>query len=268
MDRNRLDVEHHHVVACEMVDRGEQRIIVQVLVIDHVVLQFVDHLAEVVHLEGKHPVRVQRLRHRPRGALNIGNMGIDVVGHDEVDLAVFGNDPVRDLFSEVVVDDLDAGIIDGRNHVGGGIDADHRADTLVRQRPQQDAVVAAELEHGCLAGIEKPLRDFGGIFPEMVPQRADRRGEIEIIPEHGVGRHLVGHLHRAALPAEMQPHWKRAFGRELLRLQERAGEANLAEIHHQSQLLAVAEGTDGVIRAGHFQRSCSSSKAAAGQPDR
>ena len=158
-------------------------------------------------------------------------MGIDVVGHDEVDLAMFGNDPVRDLFSEVVVDDLDAGIIDGRNHVGGGIDADHRADTLVRQRPQQDAVVAAELEHGCLAGIEKPLRDFGGIFPEMVPQRADRRGEIEIIPEHDVGRYLVGHLHRAALPAEMQPHWKRAFGRELLRLQERAGEANLAEIH-------------------------------------
>ena len=75
-----------------MIDHRQQRVVIQVLVIDHVVLQFVYHLAEVVNLERENAVGMQRFGYGAGGALDIGNMGVDVVGHDQVDLAVFGDD--------------------------------------------------------------------------------------------------------------------------------------------------------------------------------
>ena len=174
MNRDRLDVENHHAVPRQMIDRREQRVIIQVLVVDHVVLQFVDHLAEIVHLEGEHAVRMQRFSHRPRCPLDVGDMSIDVVGHDQVDLAVLGHHASGNFFGEIVVDHLDAGIVDGGDHVGGRVDADHGADALIGQRTQQHAVIAAEFEHGGAARLEETPRHFRGVLLEVIAQRADR----------------------------------------------------------------------------------------------
>src|SRR5256885_1759297 len=119
----------------------------------------------------------------PRGALNVGNMCIDVVGEDEVDLAVLSNELAGGAFGKVVVDHHDTGIIDGGDDVRCRIDADQGADSRIRQRPQQHAVIAAELQHRGIGRIEKPLGHLGGIFLKMVAQGADRGGEIEIVLE-------------------------------------------------------------------------------------
>ena len=214
------------------------------LVIDHVVLQLVYHLAEIVNFERENTVRTQRFSDRSRRALNIGDVGINVVGHDQVDLAEFGDDAPGNFFGEVIIDNLDAGIVDCGDDVRRRIDADHGPDALIGQRTQQHAVVAAEFQHGSFRRIEKPLRDLGGIFPEMIAQCADRRREIKVVLKHDVGRDLVGYLYRVAVPAKMQPHRERSFGRELLGLQECAGEANLAKIHHKAQSPAVTERAD------------------------
>ena len=116
---------------------------------------------------------MQRFGDGSRRALNVGYMGIYVVGHDQIHVAVFGNDVTRNILGEVIVDHFDPGIVDRGHDVRRRIDADHGTDTLVGQRAQQHAVIAAELQHRGLSGIEKPLRNFSGILRKMVAQGTD-----------------------------------------------------------------------------------------------
>ena len=147
----------------------------------------------------------------------------------------------RNVLREIVVDHLDAGIIDGSDNIGRRINADHGSDPLIGKRTEQHAVIAAEFKHRGFSRVQESSCDLGGIVGEMLAQGTDRGRKIEIILEQQIGRNFVGHLHGVAIPAKLQPHRERPLGSELLGLEERPGQPDLAEIHHQPQPLAVAE---------------------------
>src|SRR5687768_493240 len=156
VNRNRLHVEDDHVVSIEVTDRRDQRIVVKMLVVDHVVLHLVDDLSEVVHLENEHSVFLEHLVYSSGYSLNVGYVGVDVVRDHHVRLAIAIDDLRGDLLGEEIVYDCNPRIVDRRDDIGRGVDTDHRANPLIGQRPQQNAVIAAELYHRGLRRVQKP----------------------------------------------------------------------------------------------------------------
>jgi len=195
-----------------VIDRREQRVVVEMLMIDHVVLHLVDHLAEVVDLEDEDPVVLEGGAHGSGDALNVGDVCVDVVRHHQIGFSVALDNVFDYLLGEEIVDDCHPRIIDGLYDVGGGIDAYHGADTLVGQWPEQDTVVAAELDYSRPLGLDEPRRNFGGVGSEVIAKRLDGGREIEVVVEQHVGADLVDHLDGEAVLAEIEAQRVRGFG--------------------------------------------------------
>ena len=67
---------------------GEQRLVVQVLVVHHVVLQSPDDAAERVDFEDEYTVRIEQLDDTGGDIVDLGNVRINVVRGNEVGTAV------------------------------------------------------------------------------------------------------------------------------------------------------------------------------------
>lgn len=143
--------------------------------VDHAVLQALDDAAEVVGLEDEHPVVVEQPGNAAGDIVDFRNVGVDVVGGDQLRGAVFGTDLFGDGIAEEGVDDGDPRIVDGADDVGRGVDTDDLAHAVVGDRLEQDAVVAADFNGRCFRRIEEPWHDLVGIVDEMIAQRLDGR---------------------------------------------------------------------------------------------
>ena len=87
---------------------------------------------------------------------------------------------------------------------------------------------------------------------EGAAQRADRRGEIEVIREELRRVDDIGELQRIAARAEENPQAAAGLAGELVRLDESAGEGDFAEIDDAFEVAATAErAVIAECRAGH-----------------
>ena len=84
-------------------------------------------------------------------------MRIDVVRHDKIRGSVAIRDPLGDALIKEVVDDGYSRVVNSRHNIRRRIDPDQRAYATVRERLEQHAVIASDLDDGRLARFECSL---------------------------------------------------------------------------------------------------------------
>src|SRR5882672_5465275 len=131
-----------------MLCQRKQRVIVKVLMVNHVVLQSVDYLAKVMYFKNKHAIILENLPYRARNALYVRDMGINIVCNNHVGLAVISDDFLSNVLVEEIVNDDYPGIIDHFYNIGCRINANHSPNPLVGKRPQENTVVTTKLDNG------------------------------------------------------------------------------------------------------------------------
>src|SRR5262245_14494644 len=169
MYRNAFEVEDSQTVTRQMGFQRDERIVVQVLVVDHVVLQSMDHAAKIVDFEDEHAVRVEQLANTAGYVVDIGDMGVHVVGCDEIRAAVRVADLPRGLAAEEGIYDVNSFVVDRGDDIAGWIDSYDFAYTVVGKWLQQYAVVAADFDGSCVLLIEEAGCDLARVVPEVLP---------------------------------------------------------------------------------------------------
>src|SRR5881396_3549086 len=108
-----------------MLCQRQKRVIIEVLMINHVVLQSVDYLAKIMYLKNKYALIIENILYRTRNALYVRDVGINIVRNNHVGVAVIGDDFLSNVLVEEIVDDDYPGIIDHFYNIGCRINANH-----------------------------------------------------------------------------------------------------------------------------------------------
>lgn len=82
--RKGFDVDDGQPGGRERTGRRRDRVVLEMLVVDGVELRELDQVARVVHLDGQPPVVGEQRAQGAGEAQQVGDVGIDVVGHHEV----------------------------------------------------------------------------------------------------------------------------------------------------------------------------------------
>src|SRR5262245_41298064 len=107
------------------------------LMIDHVVLQSVDHTADVMDFEDEYGVRIEHLRDTAGNIVDVWNVRIDVVRRHQVGAAMRFPDSARSRAVEETIEYGNPLVINRLDYVRRRIHADSCAHTLIRERLQQ-----------------------------------------------------------------------------------------------------------------------------------
>src|SRR4029077_16995204 len=119
----------HHVQAVagkQRLQRGHG-VITEVLVVNEIELTAVDHIFDVTHLQHRHTLRLEEPGDAAHEAVEIGNVGENVVGDEDVGEFAFLLQSDGQIFTEKLVDGRNAALLLGDvGDVPGWLDAHHR----------------------------------------------------------------------------------------------------------------------------------------------
>ncbi len=170
--------------------------------VDRVELDVVDQVAHPRVLDRDHPVGGEPVGDAGDEAVEVGDVGHDVVGDDHVGRAQLVAQLAGHLQAEEGTPRSHARLV-GRSHlVGSGIDP-HHGDAVLDEVAEQVAVVAGQLDHQAV-GAEVPVADQPlGVGPRVGEERVGERREVGVVvgKQHVLGQGL-GDLHHRAVRAE------------------------------------------------------------------
>ena len=195
-----LDVDHRQTVPGQRLLRRQQREVREVLVVDGVELDLVHEVEQVGELDAQPPLRFEDQGEAGHEVVEIGDVGEDVVGHDEVGGAAPPDQVGRRLSTE------EGGLggnppLDGDGgHVGGRLDPED-GDAGGDEVLQQVAVVAGHLDDQAV-GPQAEVGDRGGGEPSPVLDPAVGVGrEVGVVVEERLRRDHGFQLHQQAAVA-------------------------------------------------------------------
>ena len=232
-----LDIDNAQAARFQCAPRRQQRQVGEVLVIDRVVLPPLDQPKQVRELK-RHRPRVLHQRPQPgRESANVRHVREDVVGGDQVRLAVLGRYRGARIRAEEFHHGPDALSDGGLGDVAGRLDPEHR-DAGRREMLEQVAVVARDLGHQAVGGKPELGRHLAGVPLSVRDPRIGVRREVRVLGEDVLARHVRGKLDEQALFA--QQHVQRV--EDLGRVHALRREITLAERRH-------AEIDEGAVKA-------------------
>ena len=209
---------------------GGQREVAEVLVIDRVELDVVDQFLEIRSFNDHDAVRFeQRLKSRD-DSVQIGDVGEDVVGVNDICQFALRRELLRQVATEELADRANPflGLSDARD-VAGRFDAEHR-DARLLVPLKQIAIVAGDFDDETaraeVFGVRQPIRDLFGVLDHRVGERR----KVRVVAEHHLGRHGFRDLHERAArtPCQFQrPCWFRLI--ELSFGQQRVGQRSSSQ---------------------------------------
>ena len=125
------------------------------------------------------PCGRQHRCHAGDEVVEVGDVGEDVVGDQQVGAAALGHEPGGELAAEELDDGLDAPLPGDLGDVGGGLDAERR-DAALDEVLEQVAVVAGELDHQAVRAEPEALdrrspRSRARARPRSPSRRRSRR---------------------------------------------------------------------------------------------
>src|SRR5437899_10074426 len=131
-----------------MVCQRQERVVVEVLMVNHVVLQSIDYLAKIMYFKNKYSIVIENILYRTRNALYVRDVGVNVVRNNHVGPAVVCDDFFTDVLVEKLVDNNYPRIVNHPYDIGSRINANHRPNLFIGKWPQQNSVVATKLDNG------------------------------------------------------------------------------------------------------------------------
>ena len=124
--------------------QARQRVVAQVLVVDRVVLERLDQVAEIVRLRDEHPLAADEASNRLDHLVHVRNVCEDVCGRHHPRLTVFSQDGVDGAGAEERLQGRDPALACARPGVSR-LDAEHAVSCVLKVREQR-AVVGADVE--------------------------------------------------------------------------------------------------------------------------
>src|SRR6266487_2561958 len=193
---------HHGLV--EDSPGREQREVREMLVVDGVELVAGEQARQVRELDAGHPAGGQQHPHPRHEVVEIGHLGEDVVGDQQVRRPSLRPELLSQLGTEELRDGGHARLDRCGGDVARRLDPQHRY-AHRDQVAQQVAVVAGDLDHQAAAvEVEPP----GGLVAEtagVLHPGGREGGEVGILAEDLGGTHVLLQLHQHALVAELHP---------------------------------------------------------------
>ena len=157
--------------------------------------------------------------------MEIGHVGENVVGHDEIGLAALGHDPCGERGVEKLCDRLDSSFAGDRGDVDGRLDPEGR-DAGAGEVLEQVAVVAGGLDHEAVRAEGQLCDHRRRESARMLEERIRVGREVRIGPEERVRRNALGDLDERAAGAADDVEGVARLDRRLTRLDERVDERN------------------------------------------
>ena len=114
-----------------MIVESEQRIVVQMFMVNHVVLESLDHAAEVMNFKHEHAVVIEQLGDTLCNVIDFRNMCEHIICHDKMGRTVRRSDFRGHGAIKERVDNGNSLIGNGIDYVSGGIDTDRFAYTVI-----------------------------------------------------------------------------------------------------------------------------------------
>ncbi len=202
MRGQQLDVHEGESAAREGPDRGGDRVVLEVLVVDRVVLVLLDQGQQVLHLDGD-PAVVGDQRAALGEADHVGDVRVHVVGHDQVRRAVLGADGGAGVGAQELRDRGNPRLPRRGTDVHRRFDAE-TADPAVHHVPQQVSVVARDLDH---EGVGSEVEALCGAVDEgarVLHPGGRERGEVRVLLERLLRRDQRRDLREPAVGADPQ----------------------------------------------------------------
>lgn len=168
------------------------------LVIDRVELQPVDHVAQRWHLDDRFAVVLEEQPYAVEHAVEIGHVGEDVVGVDNVGAAAMGGQPRREIAAEELFDSLDAALFaSDAGDVAGRLDAENLdpAGTIMLQKI---AIIAGDLDHKRVGSQVAPAHHTLHQRARMRHKCVGDRRQINIVVKQQFRRDRNRELDKAA----------------------------------------------------------------------
>src|SRR6266851_544939 len=229
VDRKTLDVDDGEPVPAEQRLQRDEREVAEVLVVDRVELERLDHRLDVGDLDDRHAVRLQHLGDARDKTVEVAYVGEHVVGVHDIRESAFAMQLVRDLGAKEFCQSVDSALARPLRDVGGRLDPEHRHAGLLVEL-QQVAVIAGQLDDEAVAPEPAGLDDAPGALLGVTQHRLGERREIEVVAEQLLRRDRLRDLHQRALGTEREV--EREASLRLLQLlfgQEGVGEGRLSE---------------------------------------
>ena len=210
MRGQQLDVHERESAAREGPDRGRDRVVLEVLVVDRVVLVLLDQGQQVLHLDGD-PAVVGDQGAQPLGEPDhVGDVRVHVVGHDQVRRAVLGADGRTGVRGQELRERGHTRVPRRCADVHRRLDA-QAADPPVHHVPQQVAVVARDLDHEGVGAETQPLCGVGDERARVLHPGGRERGEVRVLLERLLRRDQRRDLRQPAVGADPQVQRVRRF---------------------------------------------------------
>ncbi len=172
-------VEVEAVLAEELVQGGDGEV-AQVLVVDGVELDVIDQIDNVGALDDGHAGRLQHGFDAGDEAVEVGHVGQDVVGQEDVGRLALVYQLRRQVAGEEGDHRRDARLAGGRGRGDRRVDAQH-GDTPVGEVLQQVAVVAGGFHDQAIGAKRAGVDDVLGALAEVFEQRLGDRREVGVL---------------------------------------------------------------------------------------
>ena len=174
------------------------------LVVDRVELVLAQQAQQVRELERRHAVGLEQRREAGDEVVDVGNVGQDVVGGDEVDLPARRRQLARELDAEEALDDLEAERTCRARGARRRLDAVAR-DAGLLHVAKKVAVVGRDLADQAGAAQAEALAHRLDIGLGMRQPRRRERAEVGVVvAEQGLAAGVVLGLHQPAALAHEQ----------------------------------------------------------------
>src|ERR1700694_120811 len=178
-----------------------EREVRKMLVIDRIEFGALDKTQQMRKFQRERAAWFEKFAQPCDEVVQCGNVRQDVVGYDEVGLAVDRLQPLGRTLTEKSDLGAHAAAHRCRRHIGSRLDAEHRYGAA-RKTLQQMAVVAAHFCHQASLSELQPLYDIGGITLDVLaPSRRIRR-EVNVVAKDLVRRFKFGQLDEPAALAD------------------------------------------------------------------
>lgn len=210
MRGQQLDVHERESAARQRPDRGRDRVVLEVLVVDRVVLVLLDQGQQVLHLDGD-PAVVGDQGAEPLGEPDhVGDVRVHVVGHHQVRRAVFGADGRSGVRAQELRERGHTGVPRRDADVHRRLDAE-AADPAVHHVLEQVPVVARHLDHESVGAETHPLCGVGDERARVLHPGGRVGGEVRVLAERLLRRDQRRDLREPAVGADPQVQRVRRF---------------------------------------------------------
>ena len=226
-----LGVDDQQVMTTEEVVERSQRIIAEVFVVDGVEFGVIKEIAGIGRLAHHYPVVLHQSSESSHETVEVGDVGKDVVGMDDVGAPALTGQAFGDCHPEELVERRDASLLLGDAcDVGGWFDAqDGHTQFLVPA--QQVAVVAGDFDHQALRSQATPARHPLGDGAGVIQETVGKRGSVEVVAKQDVGLDRLGDLQQRAARTEDKHEREGRFVQRCSRIEQRIGEGGPAEVN-------------------------------------